>query len=68
MITAGDLHSEYRRMLVFSVTPQADLKASVTLVDEAPSLLRYGSNPLFTMGELSALYAMDGTSRLSTVG
>jgi len=42
LIVSGDLGSEYRRMLVHSITPGADLRATVVLVDEAPSLVRFG--------------------------
>ena len=41
LVVAGALNSEYRRMLVLSITPQKDLKASLVLVDEAQELLRY---------------------------
>lgn len=40
MVVAGELDSEYRRLLVQAITPNADLKASITLVDEAPTLVR----------------------------
>lgn len=41
MITAGLLGTEYRRLLVTAINPTKDLKATLTLVDEAPDLVRY---------------------------
>ena len=41
LVVAGPLASEYKRMLVLSITPQKDLKASLVLVDEAQELIRY---------------------------
>ena len=42
MIVSGDLGTEYKRMLVFSITPTKDLRANVVLVDEAQELVRFG--------------------------
>lgn len=41
LVIAGALGAIYRRMLVQSVQPTNDLKATLTLVDEAPALVRY---------------------------
>jgi hypothetical protein len=41
MVVAGDLSYEYRRLLVQSITPKEDLKATLVLVDEATDLVRY---------------------------
>lgn len=38
LIVSGPLGSEYKRLIVFGVNPQADLSASLTFVDEAPAL------------------------------
>lgn len=40
LIVSGDIGSEYKRLLVSGITPNADLTFSLTLVDEAPSLVR----------------------------
>ncbi len=42
LVVGGDLGSEYKRMLVFSITPTKDLRANVVLVDEAQDLVRFG--------------------------
>jgi hypothetical protein len=41
LIVSGELDTEYRRLLVASITPGKDLRASLTLVDEAPELVRF---------------------------
>lgn len=38
LVTAGRLGSEYHRLLVLEISPQADLMAQVTFVPEAPEL------------------------------
>lgn len=40
MIVSGPLGSEYKRLIVFGVNPQADLTAQLTFVDEAPALFQ----------------------------
>jgi hypothetical protein len=40
LVAAGRLASEYRRMIVFGIEPNADLTAQITLVDEAPELFQ----------------------------
>jgi hypothetical protein len=40
LVVVGDLGSEYKRMLVSNISPAADLSFSLTLVDEAPGLVR----------------------------
>ena len=41
LVVSGDLATVYKRMLVHTITATKDLKASITLVDEAPTLVRY---------------------------
>lgn len=41
LVVAGALATEYLRMLVHTITPTKDLGATVTLIDEAPGLVRY---------------------------
>jgi hypothetical protein len=41
LVVAGDLTTIYRRLLVHSITPQANLMAQMVLVDEAQGLVRY---------------------------
>jgi hypothetical protein len=41
LIVSGELDTEYRRLLVATITPGKDLRASLTLVDEAPELVRF---------------------------
>lgn len=43
MVVAGRVTAEYRRLLVAAIVPQADLQASLVLVDEAPALVRYAA-------------------------
>jgi len=38
LVSIGQLGSEYRRLIVTEITPQADLVAQITMVDEAPAL------------------------------
>jgi len=38
LVTAGRLGSEYQRLYVFGVNPNADMTAAITFVDEAPQL------------------------------
>jgi hypothetical protein len=40
LVVSGKLSTVYQRMLVFSITPSKDLRASVVLVDEAQDLVR----------------------------
>ncbi len=46
LLVCGDLDTEYRRMLVLSIAPTKDLKASLTLVDEATELVRFSAAPI----------------------
>lgn len=41
LVVSGDLATVYKRMLVFTIAPSNELKATITLVDEAPSLVRF---------------------------
>ena len=41
MLTVGRVASEYRRVLVSGITPTKGLMCTLTLVDEAPALVRY---------------------------
>jgi hypothetical protein len=41
LIVSGELDTEYRRLLVATISPGKDLRASLTLVDEAPDLVRF---------------------------
>jgi hypothetical protein len=41
LLVSGELDTEYRRLLVATITPGKDLRASLTLVDEAPELVRF---------------------------
>jgi hypothetical protein len=41
LVVCGELNSEYRRLLVANITPGKDLRASLTLVDEAQDLVRF---------------------------
>lgn len=38
LVVCGPLGSEYKRMIVFDVTPKSELTAALTFVDEAPQL------------------------------
>ena len=38
LVSVGSLGSEYRRLIVFSVTPRPNFEATITMVDEAPEL------------------------------
>ena len=41
LVVSGQLSSVYQRMLVAQISPSKDLRASLVLVDEAPSLARF---------------------------
>lgn len=66
MVVAGELDSEYRRLLVHTITPSADLKASITLVDEAPELFTevVTSSGLVLMDGATPMVRMDDTTAL----
>lgn len=38
LVVSGTSGSEYKRLIVYSVLPQADMQAQITFVDEAPTL------------------------------
>lgn len=54
LITSGRLGSEYLRLLVAAIIPTKDMKCTLMLVDEAPTLARFG-----------ALMAEDGVTVLT---
>jgi len=61
LVVAGDMSTVYRRMLVQSISPSKDFQASMALVDEAPSLVRFAGAPLLqAMDDLTQLNTMEG--------
>lgn len=60
MVVAGDLNSEYRRLIVHSISPTQDLKASLVLVDEAPSLFVPFAAPLLAEDGATELESESG--------
>lgn len=57
MVVAGKLGTVYRRLKVSAIAPTKDLQASLTFVDEAPSLVRFRSDDA---DATSSLYSFMG--------
>ena len=65
LVVAGDMSTVYKRMLVQAISPAKDFQASIVLVDEAPSLVRFAGRPLLmAMDNLTELKAMDSAVSL----
>jgi hypothetical protein len=66
LVVAGSLATEYLRMLVHTIAPTKDLGATVTLIDEAPGLVRYNVAN-YAANAVRIRYNGRGTLRAGTI-
>lgn len=66
LIASGSLGSEYRRLIIADIQPSPDLRAALTLVDEAEDLWPHTA---FGQGSVNILFAVTGeSSRVPNAG